>query len=215
MSKIEELNKLFDKWKEKQSNEDKDSNTIPKIIKRIDKNSFTSDGFIFGEKAGGVLYILNESNLQDSSKESYDFFWLKGAYKVENNINKSPIPRRIELMQKYICSKVKDINLQDISYMNINKRGGFSSRDNEALWNYYNEYKENFIFEEIKIIEPKIIVVCTGYKDIYKDLLEHQKDLKYKYIVNMKHPSYSYVSDKDYIEEFEKEVERIYGTEFQ
>lgn len=214
MNKIQELNTLFEQWKEKQSKEDRNSNTIPKIIKRIDKNSFTSDGFLFGEKAGGVLYILNESNLQEGTKESYDFFWLKGAYKVKNNINKNPIPRRIELMQNIISNKIPEIDIQDISYMNINKRGGFSSRDNEALWNYYNEYKEKFIFEEIKIIEPKIIVVCTGLKKIYLDLLKHQEELKYKYIIDMYHPSYSFASDEDYLDKFKKELEKNYGADF-
>ena len=214
MSKIQELNTLFEQWKEKQSQEDKNSNTIPKIIKRIDKDSFTADGFLFGEKAGGVLYILNESNLQEGTKESYDFFWLKGAYKVKNNINKNPIPRRIELMQNIISNKIPEIDIQDISYMNINKRGGFSSRDNEALWNYYNEYKEKFIFEEIKIIEPKIIVVCTGFKKIYSDILKHHEELKYKYIIDMYHPSYSFASDEDYLDKFKKELEKNYGADF-
>lgn len=204
MNKNNELNELFEEWKEKHKEEPYNSDTIP--VKRIDKKSFTFDGFIFGEKTGAVLYILDESNLQESSKETNDFFWLKGAYKVKNNINKNPIPRRIEKMQKRICEQIKEIDLQDIAYMNINKRGGFGSRDDKTLWNYYNKYN-TFIFREINIISPKIIVYCAGNQEIYSDLIEHKKELKCNYILNMSHPSSRNTDDK-YMEEFENEVIR-------
>ena len=48
MSKGEELNERFTKWKRKQKNEKECENTIP-IIK-ISKESFTYDGFVFEEK---------------------------------------------------------------------------------------------------------------------------------------------------------------------
>lgn len=202
MSKIEELNNLFEQWKKEQKKESYNADTIP--VKRIDKSSFCFDGFVFGEKSNTVLYILDESNLQEKSKESNDFFWLKGAYKIKNNINKNPIPRRIELMQEIIKNKFNDISLQDISYMNINKRGGFEACNDKILLNYYNKYK-GFIFEEIKILDPKIIVSCTGNDKIYSDLVNNKEQLNCNYILNMPHPSCRYTDEK-YKKEFEKEI---------
>lgn len=42
--------------------------------------------------------------------------------------------------------------------MNINKRGGFAECDKQILYNYYEKYKENYIWKEIEIINPKVIV---------------------------------------------------------
>lgn len=198
MSKGEELNELFTKWKRKQKNEKECENTIP-IIK-ISKESFTYDGFVFEEKDGTVLYMLCESNLGVDIKAN-DEFWFKKVYKIRNNNLK--IPKRIEKMQEYLCEEMSDLRKTDISYMNINKRGGVGSCNLNILKNYYEKYEEE-ILEEIKIINPRIIVFCARSKFIYNCLREKTD----KKIIKMWHPSCR-KSDNKYIEEFKERFKKM------
>ena len=201
MKKKEELNNLFLKWKEEQRKE-KDTITIP--FNKVDKASFTYDGFVFEEKDNTVLYILKESNLINGTKAN-DEFWFKEIYKEQNNRN--IITRRIEKMQEYICLNIPNISNRDISYMNINKRGGFTKSDEDAMYNYYERYKEKYIWEEIKIINPIIIIYCAKDKKIYEDLV---KNINVKCIINMDHPSNYYISDKKYMEKFKERFNKKY-----
>lgn len=170
MNKTEKLNELFVMWKKAHKREvnykiDYEKNTMPFL--KVDKNNFTFDGFVFDEKDNTVLYILAESNLRGNSKAD-ETFWFKSVYKVENNNLK--LTRRIEKMQKYLCEKICGLSKMDISYMNINKRGGFAECDKRILYNYYEKYKENYIWKEIEIINPKVIVFCAGVNEIFEDL---------------------------------------------
>ena len=131
-------------------------------------------------------------------------FWLKSVYKIRNNNLK--ITKRIEKMQNYICQNFTELSMKDISYMNINKRGGFAECNNQTLYNYYNKYKKDYILKEIEIINPKVIVFCAGNKAIYDDLKEN---VKCKYIIDMYHPSYQYISDEKYIEKFKSEFDKL------
>lgn len=205
MGKTEKLNELFEKWKKEHEKEvdisDKNNqSTIPSL--KVSKDSFTYDGFVFDEKDNTVLYMLAESNLDGKLKDN-ETFWLKSVYKVKNNNLK--ITKRIEKMQEYLCQIFTELSMRDISYMNINKRGGFAECNKQILYNYYNRYKEN-IFKEIEIINPKVIVFCAGNNAIYEDLKEN---VKCKYVINMYHPSYQYVSDEKYIEKFSEEINKI------
>lgn len=216
MSKVEELNRLFEKWKVKQKEEakkaksktkkqdenEKYKNTIP--ILKVDNESFTYDGFVFGEKDETVLYILCESNIGVNAKAN-DEFWFKGVYRIRDNFLK--IPRRIELMQKYLCEEVQNLENTDISFMNINKRGGFGFCDLNILKNYYDRYKDE-ILSEIKIINPKIIVFCARNEEIYKNLKEKVDAKIIK--INMWHPSCR-KSDEEYIEEFKNRFKEEVG----
>ena len=206
MGKTEKLNELFEKWKKENEKELDISNkenqsTIPSL--KVSKDSFTYDGFVFNEKDNTVLYILAESNLCGNYKEE-GTFWLKSVYKVKNNNLK--LTKRIEKMQEYLCQKLPDISKIDISYMNINKRGGFAECDKQILYNYYEKYKENYIWKEIEIINPKVIEFCAGVNEIFEDL---KKNVNCKYIINMYHPSYQFMSDEKYIEKFKQEFDRL------
>ena len=75
----------------------------------------------------------------------------------------------------------------------------------ETFVNDYNKYKDN-ILREIEIITPQVIVFCAGNKAIYDDL---KKNVNCKYIIDMYHPSYQYVSDEKYIEKFKEEFEKL------
>ena len=204
MGKTEKLNELFEKWKKEHEKEldisDKNNqSTIPSL--KVSKDSFTYDGFVFDEKDNTVLYMLAESNLEGKIKDN-ETFWLKSVYKIRNNNLK--ITKRIEQMQEYLCNKIPELSMKDISYMNINKRGGFAECNKQTLYNYYNKYKEN-ILKEIEIINPSVIVFCAGNKAIYDDLKEN---LNCKYIIDMYHPSYRYWSIEKFKEEFEKVLEK-------
>lgn len=221
MSKVEELEKLFEEWKEKQKQEGKKLEKEKKIDKKeakkeeekkskntiqilkVNNESFTYDGFVFEEKEGTVLYILCESNLGLSAKAN-DEFWFKGVYKIKNNVLK--IPRRIEKMQEYLCEKIPGLKNTDISYMNINKRGGFGNCDLEILENYYFEYQKN-ICKEIEIIKPKVIVYCARSEDIYEDLISNISNEIIK--IKMWHPSCRR-GDEAYIEEFKERCKRLF-----
>lgn len=197
MEKIEKLNKLFKEWREEQENEDDQISSLSTIpLNKVNKSSFTYDGFVFEEKDNTVLYILKESNLLEGNKANNEF-WFKQVYKEENN--KNIITRRIEKMQKYICDNVPEIGIRDISYMNINKRGGFTNNERKAMYNYYEKYKEKYIWKEIEIINPKIIIFCAREREIYEDLV---KNIKVKNILNMYHPSNYYISDMKYMDVF-------------
>ncbi len=205
MGKVEKLNELFEKWKKEQEeevdvNDKENQSTIPSL--KVSKDSFTYDGFVFDEKDNTVLYMLAESNLDGKIKDN-ETFWLKSVYKIRNNNLK--ITKRIEQMQEYLCNKIPELSMKDISYMNINKRGGFAECNKQTLYNYYNKYKDN-ILREIEIITPQVIVFCAGNKSIYDDL---KKNVNCKYIIDMYHPSYQYVSDEKYIEKFKEEFEKL------
>ena len=206
MNKTEQLHELFERWKKEHEQEsifniNYEENTLPFL--RVDKHSFTYDGFVFNEKDNTVLYILAESNLCNNNMEN-DTFWFKSVYKIKNNNLK--ITKRIEKMQEHLCNKISGLSKMDISYMNINKRGGFAECDKRILYNYYEKYKENYIWKEIEIINPKIIVFCAGVNEIFEDLKEN---ITCKYIINMYHPSYQFMSDEKYQEKFKQEFDKI------
>ena len=96
--------------------------------------------------------------------------------------------------------------------MNINKRGGYAPCDWEVLKRYYNKYKENYIYKEIEILDPKIIIFCAGIqlKEIYEDIKSKFSD---KPTIFVSHPS-RICSNEKYIDEFEKEIIKNYGADF-
>lgn len=133
MDKKKELDNLFNEWKEEQMKDNSDTIESPIVFKRIEKDSFSYDGFVYDEKEDTVLYILAESNLQESVKIDNNEFWFKDVYQSKKN--QTAIPRRIEKLQNLLHNNIDGIGLQDISYMNINKRGGYSPCNWEALKN--------------------------------------------------------------------------------
>lgn len=77
------------------------------------------------------------------------------------------------------------------AYLNINKRGGFSSCDQSRLAVYAQRYRL-FIQREIELIDPETIVVCGELKD--PDLRHTLEEIfrsckKQAYWVYPKHPS--------------------------
>ena len=199
MNKNEELNKLFEEWKIKHSEESYNADTIE--VLHVDKESWCEDGFVFEEKSNTVLYILNETNLDNGNKANGQFWFKENFGQL-----KHPIINRVQDMQAILCAELENLTMQDISYMNINKRGGFDSCNYNTLKKYYYKYKE-FIIKEINIIDPNIIVFATGNNgiDIYNDLIADKDKINCKNIIFMSHPS-KRISNAEYLEEFEKQI---------
>ena len=96
---------------------------------------------------------------------------------------------------------------EKIAYMNINKCGGGSrSKDNE-LEEYAKTYKE-YIEKEIKIINPDLIVCGSSIvHNIVGGIVERKNDRPY--LVEVYHPSYYRISDKEYLKRFYNELKNI------
>ncbi len=188
IEKCTTLEDLFNKWKTKEGNE-----------------FFCRDGFInketYEEQVNKVLFIAKESNVSKGTDN--DFFWLQS---VANGKSDSKIlSRRISIMtnayyNNFSCVNKSLDNLQKIAYMNINKSGGSSRTNATKLWEYANNHKD-YIKKEIEIINPNLIVCCGKLVyEIISDILD-TKSTNPK-IIEVYHPSYFYISDKKYLEQF-------------
>jgi hypothetical protein len=123
-----------------------------------------------------ILWILKEPN--DPNKSSWDLRLLhknvskyskwrrtykliiKISYAIINNIFKfEDIPNENE---------IKNI-LNNIAIINVNKVGGTSKSNDKIINDIYNKYK-NTILQQIKYIEPIVIINCSRVNKIKEDL---------------------------------------------
>ena len=184
MSKYDRLKKHFAEWKVEHNNPTVNGKaigcTIPKKVIQIRQDSFTKDGLLCESTNDvDILFILKESNVSDEKSGVHysdgNYFWFKeNLDEYLNNDKKKTINFDDADFIKYyekitVCAKVifddrlkcdfcwyKDKD--KIAYMNINKRGGFGSTDNNTLRNYIEIYGSR-IKEQIEIIRPKIIII--------------------------------------------------------
>ena len=212
MSKTNKLKKLFEEWKEAHNHES-DSEYRSYKITDIKKDSFCNDGIICEEKFDGLLFIGKESHIDgDRIAITDDSFWLR---KVANNEKKPQLfgTRLTMIANAYFYGNYTDIDtnkkdngvLSKTAILNLNKRGGKSSTSYNSLRIYTEKYSDKII-EEIKIINPKIIVVC-GVKELFDSLIKEKinnTNIKYIYL---KHPSYRRISHKNYLADFQNQIE--------
>lgn len=164
------LDELFVAWKIAHNIEDEISceKTFPKYGKikpenKDFKNSFCVDGFL-GEEFNGVLFILKESNT-DGNAQKDDFFWFKDGERSKD------WKKYRNSMDWYLKNYISEnIDYSECAYMNLNKRGGYKRCNTTQLKNYVHEYQD-FIKEEIRIINPKHIV-CCGVETVYNLVLD-------------------------------------------
>lgn len=170
----DQLKTLFDDWKTKQENDKEYKCEKTEIA----KGSFTPDGMVNeetwkqlnAENKKKVLYLLREANgntstLKEDGKSVDDGkFWFQQC--VANGNIGNIIFTRIAEMQKIIQPDKDDKGykeiLEQVAYMNINKRGGGSTVDWKILNKYAYVYKKQ-IMKEICILKPDIIVCCGTY----------------------------------------------------
>lgn len=181
--KTQELESLFQEWKNRQAHEpDEDFNYTKGDTIYITKNYFCEDGIInesvFEQAKIKVLFITNESNDDSIQKED------------------SKLDRRIDFNEYYeshkdgwdgklrerVCALYKVITENDtpftdyynnrayevarnFAFMNINKRGGLRTiKDRNGTFGKANHIEEyckiyhSYIKKEIEIIDPDIIV---------------------------------------------------------
>lgn len=207
-----ELEKLFVEWEREHKNDILYEYDTPGINGSfIPKENFIRDGFCVSEtiKENTVLYISKESheynydsNLNELKKKEYTY--LKDCF---SNNKKSIFARRIKIMQE-VLSDILGNDVNDISFMNINKRGGFAYTDMSVLNTYAMQFSDNII-REIEIINPKIIVCCgIGLKRIINMLYKKSNKEFDKNIIEVHHPSLV-TSDDKYRNDFIKQLNNL------
>ena len=228
------LDELFDIWKQAHKYEkDYEETTIIEAVKTkkgefegISKESFIKDGFICEQEylsaSKKVLFVLKESNIQthrsqwqlDHPSECDQF----GFYTNYINGNESDnIPKQHEKMARiahYIIynEDIKDVEilkatLNKTAFMNINKRGGGASTNENKFWNYENKYLR-YIKRQIEILNPDVIVILG--KNISENIIPN--DFRNRFI-KFYHTAYRYkagiYNPDGYMKEFIEAYKRL------
>ena len=140
------IKELFDNWKNK---------------KEI--NPFISDGIVFPEKyeKPHIMFCLREMNNDKEGSLCEDLNNRGSGWKTWNNASRWVIALldRISDYPKYMPKQKRIEQLQRISVMNINKRGGGPHTCGKTLLDAVKRDKKEII-EEIKLCSPNIIICC-------------------------------------------------------
>lgn len=204
----EKMKKLFEKWKQDHKDDKLYEYDTPSIDgKIIPKENFISDGFCVSNviKENTILYIAKESHEYDKdsiiNKEKInEYKYLKKCFADNKNTS---FPSRIRGMQEILGKDIKDM-----TFMNINKRGGFSYTNMAVLNTYAMQFSDNIV-NEIEIINPELIICCgIGLKRIINMVYTKcDKELN-RPIVEVNHPSYV-ISKEKYLDSFREELRKI------
>ena len=202
------MKKLFEKWKQEHKDDKLYEYDTPSIDgKIIPKENFISDGFCISNviKENTILYISKESHEYDKdsiiNKEKInEYKYLKKCFADNKNTS---FPSRIRGMQEILGKDIKDM-----TFMNINKRGGFSYTNMAVLNTYAMQFSDNIV-NEIEIINPELIICCgIGLKKIINMVYTKcDKELN-RPIVEVNHPSYV-ISKEKYLDSFREELRKI------
>lgn len=175
---------LFEAWKHSHL-EDADcplitEETFSLNLTKEHAGRFCPDGKLGNETSKTrILFICRESNVGNTDKEEKtdkpDIFWMKNVVSKKGNDRRSYYGDNLNANEKRAQTKYyncilaiasgktiqKEQNpacLNACAYMNLNKRGGGSCCNASKLENYFILY-QNYILEEIKIINPEYIVI--------------------------------------------------------
>ena len=98
--------------------------------------------------------------------------------------------------------------LKNIAYMNINKRGGSNRTKASDLRKYAVRYKD-YIKREIELIDPDLIVCCSG---LVYDIITKNIDFESNqpHLICVYHPSYYRISDKEYLQRFNDKIKSCF-----
>ncbi len=211
-----ELEKLFDEWRKRHISEDYSNDKISK--NKISKNNFIPDGIIdeasYMQSPKKILCIakeaacLKEENTIEKNFETAqnDGFWCRRVVLGEEGGTR--FSSGLALLANAILNEnfetpEKDISaLRYVAFMNINKRGGFTSCQTDRLDTYVEKYKD-LIDREIKIISPDIIVCCgMGVRG----RLSGVDSCKSLPVLEVYHPSARYKTDTDRLKKLEDEL---------
>ena len=206
-SKSKQMKELFERWK---NDHNRDSGCDNQDV-------FIPDGIICEEEyeyeRPEILFISKESNLDPALKNNEvkgntDCFWVRSTVISGNAKAETGSGTKYINVLANLCNSILEEdkntenkswdNLKKCAYINLNKRGGHGSCDNNALVEYVKKHKL-LIRQQIRIIDPKVIVCCskTVYDLVTKTLNITPDDIKWTY-----HPScrrsYKTIRDKMY-----------------
>ena len=207
-----ELEKLFDEWRERHESENCSS-------ENISKSNFIPDGIIdeasYMQSPKKILFIAKEAACLDKKKKTAeenfetaqkDGFWCRRVVLGEEGGTR--FSSGLALLANAILNEnfetpEKDISaLRYVAFMNINKRGGFTSCQTRRLAAYVKKYKD-LIDREIRIISPDIIVCCgMGVRG----RLSGVDSCKSLPVLEVYHPSARYKTDTDRLKKLEDEL---------
>lgn len=206
-----ELEKLFEEWQERHESENCSS-------ENISKSNFIPDGIIdeasYMQSPKKILFIAKEAaclkkgNTIEKNFEiaQNDGFWCRRVVLGEEGGTR--FSSGLALLDNAILNEnfetpEKDISaLRYVAFMNINKRGGFTSCQTRRLAAYVKKYKD-LIDREIRIISPDIIVCCgMGVRG----RLSGVDSCKSLPVLEVYHPSARYKTDTDRLKKLEDEL---------
>ena len=144
-------------------------------------------GNIGQEKGDEPLFWLREV-VRCKEKDRSDYFPDKNS---PGTAEKTAQTKYFNCLSQVLKHLKVNTELSNCAYLNINKRGGFSSCDQSRLAVYAERY-HLFIQKEISIIHPKHIVVCGELNN--DDIRETMESILHacgyqEYWVYPKHPS--------------------------
>ena len=168
---ISSLTELFSLWKAAHI-DDKEypSNSHP----LINRTNFVEDGFIdieeYMKTSPKILFILKEANvvydrqIDETGKYTVYRSSLEWIHEEISRGVSHKILVTLDMMntaiRKLLFNEDKVVsNLNQIAYMNINKRGGNSTTKINTLREYAKKYK-SFIRRQIEILAPDYVVCC-------------------------------------------------------
>jgi hypothetical protein len=132
---------------------------------------------VYNKTEPKILWILKEPNDKDGSsfdlrdlhknvsqykkwRKTYKLI-VKLTYAILNNIDEfEKIPNEYNIKQV----------LNNIAFINIKKSGGKSRANDKVVRDIYNRDK-NIIIEQIKTLDPKIIINCSRVFGLFNDLV--------------------------------------------
>ena len=153
-------------------------NTQSKGAKMAPKESFIEDGngANYWRASPRVLFVLREAHAYGADQSVHADYgeWLEeGRFTQwfmdgDKNIDRME-GLSLRTFRKYrqdagkIASLIDDrLTLDDVAYMNLDKRGGFENTKHAILRKYVNNYRD-FIRREIAILDPDWIVCCGTF----------------------------------------------------
>jgi hypothetical protein len=175
--------------------------------------SYVKDGIIYFDKYSKckpkILWILKESHAKDKS-ESWDHRGFLGWSLVTNYqkwknthgsivrashglLNQVSDVSKIKHLSQFTKEEVDDI-MQNIAVINVKKNVGDSVSNSKEICREYNENKE-VILGQIELIDPDVIINCSGVSQIYRD---YSEKVEGKIFINTYHPAQTTISRDKY-----------------
>lgn len=186
------LKEIFDSWENAHKKESPESlkKTVPcQNGKKVDRRNFIEDGCYSEDKeTAKYLYILKEANLEFDYKKDSIIYEGRRPNSWFREDSKEAKSMRSKMIKKFsiVDSKSSTVNLSDIAYMNINKRGGLSHCNETTLSEYAKVYKKQ-IKEEIDFLSPEYVICCNICYEILlnevidKEVTKETSDFAFRY----------------------------------